>query len=65
MHGFIAEVAECGIGNAREQILGEAPKYVWINDNGPSDFVRDGIEITAKVCKFWQSFIIICYQTTL
>lgn len=48
MHGFIAEVAECGIGNAREQILGKAPKYVWINDNGPSDFVRDGIEIQQK-----------------
>ena len=48
MHGFIAEVAECGIGNAREQILGKAPKYIWINDNGPFDFVRDGIEIQQK-----------------
>ena len=34
MHGFIAEVAECGIGNAREQIEGKALIYEWINDNG-------------------------------
>lgn len=27
MHGFIAEVAECGIGNARSQIAGKAPVY--------------------------------------
>ena len=33
---------------AREQILGKAPKYIWINDNGPFDFVRDGIEIQQK-----------------
>ena len=37
MHGFIAEVAECGIGNARERIEGKAPIYEWINDNGPAD----------------------------
>ena len=37
MHGFIAEVAECGIGNARSQIEGNAPVYKWINDNGPED----------------------------
>lgn len=48
MHGFIAEVAECGIGNAREQILGEAPIYKWINDNGPTDFLRGDIEIQQK-----------------
>lgn len=63
MHGFIAEVAECGI-ESREQILGKAPKYIWINDNGPFDFVRDGIEIQQKFV-ILQSFIIICYQTTL
>lgn len=40
MHGFIAEVAECGIGNAREQIEGKAPIYEWINDNGPEDLRR-------------------------
>lgn len=40
MHGFIAEVAECGIGNARSAIEGKAPIYHWINDDGPVDFIR-------------------------
>lgn len=48
MHGFIAEVAESGIGNAREQIRGGAPIYEWINDNGPTDLLRNGIEIQQK-----------------
>jgi hypothetical protein len=48
MHGFIAEVAECGIGNAREEIVGHAPVYEWINDNGPTDLVRNGIQIQQK-----------------
>ena len=48
MHGFIAEVAECGVGNAREQILGKAPVYEWINDNGPADLLRDGMQIQQK-----------------
>ena len=48
MHGFIAEVAECGIGNAREEILGNKPTYKWINDNGPSDILRNGVEIQQK-----------------
>lgn len=37
MHGFIAEVAEVGIGNARKAIRGEDRIYDWINDNGPHD----------------------------
>jgi hypothetical protein len=48
MHGFIAEVAECGIGNAREEIVGHAPVYEWINDNGPTDLIRNGIWIQQK-----------------
>ncbi len=48
MHGFIAEVAECGIGNARNEILGKAPVYEWINDNGPADLLRNGIPIQQK-----------------
>ena len=48
MHGFIAEVAECGIGNARQAIQGKAPNYIWVNDNGPADLVRDGIQIQQK-----------------
>ncbi|OFV78591.1 hypothetical protein [Rhodococcus erythropolis] len=45
MHGFIAEVAEVGVGNARSQILGNGPVYQWVNDNGPVDLMRSGVEI--------------------
>ncbi|MGL3805663.1 hypothetical protein ACSYDW_06150 [Paeniglutamicibacter sp. R2-26] len=48
MHGFIAEVAEVGIGNAREQIIGQEAVYEWVNDNGPVDMVRNGIDIQQK-----------------
>ena len=48
MHGFIAEVAECGIGNAREQVQGKMPVYEWINDNGPADLLRNGVQIQQK-----------------
>lgn len=40
MHGFIAEAAECGIGNARKIIEGRTPDIVWIDDNGPSDLLE-------------------------
>ena len=48
MHGFIAEIAECGIGNARERIVGQTATHVWINDNGPSDILRGATEIQQK-----------------
>ena len=48
MHGFIAEIAEVGIGNARERIIGKDAVYQWVNDNGPVDMMRDGIEIQQK-----------------
>ena len=48
MHGFIAEVVECGIGNAREQVQGRMPVYEWINDNGPADILRNGVQIQQK-----------------
>ncbi len=48
MHGFIAEVAEVGVGNARARIVGEAARYGWVNDNGPVDLLRDGVEIQQK-----------------
>jgi len=48
MHGFIAEVAEYGVGNAREQVQGRMPIYEWINDNGPADLLRDGVQIQQK-----------------
>ena len=48
MHGFIAEAAQWGLGNAKRQIEGEAPNYLWGNDNGPADLIRDGIGIQQK-----------------
>ncbi len=53
MHGFIAEVAECGIGNARREVTGLPGEYIWINDNGVVDFMRGGTAIQQKfsACK--------------
>jgi len=48
MHGFVAEIAECGIGNAREQIQGRSAIYTWVNDNGPADLMREGVMIQQK-----------------
>lgn len=48
MHGFIAEVAEVGVGNARSHIDGKGEIYQWVNSNSPVDLVRDGLEIQQK-----------------
>ncbi len=48
MHGFIAEIAEVGIGNARRQILGHEADYRRVNDNGPVDLIRGSVEIQQK-----------------
>lgn len=48
MHGFIAEIAECGIGNARKKIQGIKPDFTWINDNGPIDIMRGTEKIQQK-----------------
>ena len=48
IHGFIAEVAEVGVGNARSQVLGEGSIYQWVNDNGHVDLLRSGVEIQQK-----------------
>lgn len=48
MHGYIAEVAEVGIGNARERILGSDAPYVWLNDGGPADLHRWGEALQMK-----------------
>ena len=48
MRGYIAEAAQCGLGNAKRQIEGEAKNCCWINDNGPADLMRDGIRIQLK-----------------
>lgn len=48
MHGFIAEVAQVGVGNARSHVLGQGSVYQWVNDNGAVDLVRGGVEIQQK-----------------
>ena len=48
IHGFIAEIAEVGIGNARQKIIGQPTIYKWENDNGCVDIIRDGIDIQMK-----------------
>jgi len=48
LHGFIAEAAETGIENARRLIKGLDANCKWINDNGPADLLRDGVEIQQK-----------------
>ncbi len=48
MHGFIAEIAECGIGNARERIRGNVKIYDWVNDNSEVDLRRGTINIQQK-----------------
>lgn len=48
MHGFIAEVAQVGVGNARSHVLGQGNVYQWVNDNGAVDLVRDGVQIQQK-----------------
>lgn len=48
IHGFIAEISEVGIGNAKENIKGKNSVYEWINDNGATDLLRNGINIQQK-----------------
>ena len=48
IHGFIAEISEVGIGNAKENIIGKNNVYEWINDNGVADLVRNGTNIQQK-----------------
>lgn len=48
MHGFIAEIAEVGVGNARAQVIGEDAVHRWVNDNSPVDLLRDGVAIQQK-----------------
>lgn len=48
MHGFIAEYAEVGIGNARKIINGESRAYEVLDDNGSVDLRIDGTEFQMK-----------------
>lgn len=48
IHGFIAEISEVGIGNAKENIMGKNNVYEWLNDNGATDLLRNGTNIQQK-----------------
>ena len=48
VHGFIAEIAEVYIQNARNLIKGLDASCKWINDNGPADILRNSTEIQQK-----------------
>lgn len=48
MHGFIAEVAEVGVGNARSMIRGGGAVYQLLNDKSSVDLIRGGVEIQQK-----------------
>lgn len=48
VHGFIAEVAECGLENAQSLVHGDKPVMEWVNDNGPADLLRNGVKIQVK-----------------
>ncbi len=48
MHGFLAEAAEAGIENARNLVKGLDAVCKWLNNNGPADLLRNGIEIQQK-----------------
>ena len=48
IHGFIAEISEVGIGNAKANIIGNEDVYKWVNNNGMVDLVRNGTDIQQK-----------------
>lgn len=48
LHGFIAEVAEVGVENARNLIEGLKPVCEWVNDNKDVDIRRNEIDIQQK-----------------
>lgn len=56
MHGFIAEVAEAGIGNARSRFNGGGDVYRWVDDNSPVDLLREGVAIQQKFVMSGNSF---------
>lgn len=56
IHGFIAEVAEVGIGNAKNAIQGRECVYEWLDDNGPSDIGIDKVLYQMKFVESGKSF---------
>lgn len=49
MHGFIAEVAEVGVSNARRLIVGDNADMTWVNNNGPADLQRQVGDVAVDI----------------
>ncbi len=56
IHGFIAEVAEVGIGNARGAVRGVSEGWRWINDNSFDDIGKGDCLFQMKFVKSGGSF---------
>lgn len=48
IHGFIGERMQVGIENAKKLIDGLNKEYVLIDDNGPVDYLKNGVPIQQK-----------------
>ena len=48
IHGFLVEPAEVGVDNAKRLIEGLKATNYWVNDNGPVDFIRNGVPYQQK-----------------
>lgn len=56
VHGFIAEIAEVGIGNAHRILHGENKGYVWIDNNGVNDIQIDDVFYQMKFARSGDCF---------
>lgn len=50
MHGFIGERAQVYLTNSMTLVRGEGAHYSLIDDNGPTDYLRDNTMIQQKAC---------------
>lgn len=51
LHGFIAEIAECGMENAQRQMHGQDANVIMLDDNGPVDLLRGFVDVQMKFCE--------------
>ena len=59
-HGFIAEIAQWGVENAEYKVNGLSDSIKWVDDNGPTDLIRNvdlgGVKIQVDIQqKFYNS----------
>lgn len=48
VHGFLAEIMENGFDNADKLFHGDEKTSFWVNNNGPSDLIKDGVDVQLK-----------------